>query len=232
MINVLSFESFSKIVPPFEMPIDISNIGEELTSKLIKIIEDEEENVKNITKPFTNKLKNNENPDEVYGLEDWVTNRAFEYNLLKMTDKYPELLILKNKILEQYNQYCDALQLEKVTPYVQVWFNVLRKDSRFFTKHNHAHKARIGNALKPHVSGNICIRAQNTKTYYYSPYVEVHRIGVDNVAGDMVLFPSWATHSTDQNKDDEPRLSIAFDVISEEAYTEGKMDNPENYIPL
>lgn len=221
------------MVPPFDLPLEIDSIGELLRQKLESIIDSEEEKIKETYAPFKNKYDDNRNPDEVNGLEDWVTNRAFEYNLLKFGDKYPEVTELKTKIYQQYINYIDALGIPNDTiPYVQVWFNVLRKDSRFFSRHHHAHPARIGDTVDAYISGNISIRAENTKTYYYSPYIDNQSVGITNIPGESVLFPSWAYHSTDQNKAELPRLSIAFDIITEEMYNKGKMDNKQNYIRL
>jgi hypothetical protein len=221
------------MVPHFDLPLEIENIGEDLTKQLEVIIDSEENNIRESFSPFRNKYDGNRNPDEVNGLEDWVTNRAFEYNLLNYSDIYPELKTLKSKIYQQYLNYISALGIPNDTvPYIQVWFNVLRKDSRFFTRHHHAHPARIGDVVDAYISGNICIRAEDTKTYYYSPYIDNQSVGVKNVPGECVLFPSWAYHSTDQNKAELPRLSVAFDIITQEMYDKNKMDNRDNYIRL
>jgi hypothetical protein len=220
------------MIPDFQLPLEISDIGEDLAKTLEELIKNEADYVQANFKQYTNRLKGNINPDELYNKEDWVTNRAFEYNLLKFSDRHPVLLELKSKIYESYLVYVKELNIPAGIPYVQVWFNILKKDSRFFTKHHHAHPARIGDIDDAYISGNICIRAKNTKTYYYSPYIESQKIGITNVPGEMVIFPSWVMHSTDQNQEDEPRLSIAFDIITEEMYNKGKMDNPTNYIRL
>ena len=225
------FEVDSEMIPPFELPLDTSNIGETLTKQLEHILDTEEKTIMEMYPAFTNKYTN-ENPESDSGLEDWVTNRAFEYNLLNMSGKYPELNLLKQKILESYRTYASEMHLTPTKVYIQVWFNVLRKNGRFFTKHHHAHPSRLGDPKQAYVSGHICIRADNTHTYYYSPYLQEQRNGLKNIPGTLTLFPSWVLHSTDQNISDQTRLTIAFDIITEKTFLERKMDNPDNYIEL
>ena len=229
MFVLTKFETTSQLVPEFIMPLEITNLSSDLVSKLEHIIETEEDYIMRTYPPFTN---NGVNPEQVAGLEDWITNRAFEYNLLNFADKYPELLELKKFIGEQYLNYAKELELNETVPYIQVWVNILKKNSRYFTKHHHTHPSRIGDTTDAYISGNICIRADNTNTYYYSPFIEGLKKPIPNVSGDSILFPSWVVHSTDENKNNAPRLSIAFDIITEDMYNKGKMYNKSNYIPL
>lgn len=230
MFGTLDFKSYSDFIPPFEVPVEIENVGETLTQRLEQISLDEEDYIRNTYPGFVNKL--GKNPEEESKLEDWLTNRAFEYNLLKFADKYPELNDLKHKIYLQWKNYITAVNGKENTPYIQMWINVLKPNGRYFTKHHHAHPSRIGNPLKSYVSGHICVKAINTKTYYYSPFIDVMKIGIPNVPGECTLFPGWVNHETDPNLSNEPRITLAFDIITEEMYIEGKMDNPSNYIKL
>jgi hypothetical protein len=230
MFVLTKFETTSQMVPEFIVPLEITNLGDSITAKLEYIIEAEEDYIMKNFSAFTN--KEGVSPEEETGVEDWITNRGFEYNLLNFAEKYPELNDLKKIIGDQYLNYAKELGLNQTVPYIQVWVNILKKDSRYFTKHHHAHPARIGDPTDAYISGNISIRADNTNTYYYSPFIGGLKKPIKNIVGDSILFPSWVFHATDQNKSDKPRLSIAFDIITEEMYNKGKMDNPSNYIPL
>ena len=230
MNTAIFFDSNSEMIPKFHLPLNIENIGSELTKKLEEIIENEEAIIMKEFPAFVNRYANSIPEDNE--IEDWVTNRAFEFNLLKYSDRYPELNSLKNKIFEQVKEYSKNLNLTETPLYIQMWFNVLRKNGRFFTKHHHTHRSRVGDPMTAYISGHICVRAENTSTYYYSPFFENECVGMPNVPGDMTLFPSWTFHSTDQNKEDTPRLTVAFDIITEAEYKKGLMDNPSNYILL
>jgi exopolysaccharide biosynthesis predicted pyruvyltransferase EpsI len=226
MLVNAEFRSNSVFIPEFIIPLEQDSISADLVEKLKHIMLTEEQNIIDAYKPFDSKAENNAN------LEDWVTNRAFEYNLLNFGDKYPEINELKQFICNQYKNYVGQLGLKEEVVYIQVWINVLRKGSRFFTKHHHAHVARLGNQTYAYVSGNICIDAVDTHTYYQHPVLDMVEVSIKNIPGESILFPSWVIHRTDQNLSENPRLSIAFDIITEELWKQRGMDNPENYIRL
>jgi hypothetical protein len=231
MFTTILFESKSEMVPAFDVPIQITTIETDLIKKLEHIIEAEEADIMQKFKPLLNTYTDGI-PDNGISVEDWVTNRAFEFNLLKYTDKYPETIILKNKIYENYKSYAKELNLSSTPVYAQVWFNVLRKNGRYFTRHHHAHRSRVGEPNTAYISGHICIRAENTNTYYFNPFIENECVPIPNIVGEVTLFPSWVNHSTDQNKSETSRLTVAFDIITETEYKKGLMDNPNNYILL
>lgn len=227
MLVKLKFDSKSPFVPDVEIPVEIDTIGGALCEEIKRIILIEEPIIMETYNPYMNGV-----PERAAGLEDWVTNRAFEYNFLKLQDKYPDLAYLKDFILYQYRNYIKQLSLPEEEVYIQCWINVLRKDSRFFSAHHHAHVSRIGDQSYAYVSGNICIDAENTNTYYYSPFLDKKKISIKNNPSESVLFPAWVMHSTDQNKSENPRLSVAFDIITKKSMDLRQMDNPENFIRL
>jgi hypothetical protein len=227
MLITANFSSNSPFIPKLNVPLEKSSIPQELVGKLKKIMLDEEKYIMETYPAFGGGMVDKEN-----GLEDWITNRAFEYNLLKFADKYPELNELKDHIANQYKNYVTSLNFPEEKVYIQVWINILYKDSRHFTSHHHAHESRIGDQSYAYVSGNICIDAEDTNTYYIDPFLDTRKITIKNIAGESILFPSWVLHSTDQNQAETPRLSIAFDIITEFMYNQRQMDNPDNYIRL
>ena len=61
------------------------------------------------------------------------------------------------------------------------------------------------------------ILLHDTNTNYYNPY------GGDpwsssNSAGKITLFPSWVSHGTDKVVDSQERITIAFDILTEDGY--------------
>jgi hypothetical protein len=227
MLIKIKFDNESPFIPDIEIPIDIDTIGEALCGELKTIVLLEEQSIMQTYTPY-----HGGKPEKDSGLEDWVTNRAFEYNLLKMTDKYPALVALKSFIHYQYKNYIKQLSLPEEEVYAQCWINVLRKNSRFFSAHHHAHESRIGDQSHAYISGNICIAAEDTNTYYYNPFLDKKRTKIKNIPSESVMFPAWLMHSTDQNKSDNLRLSIAFDIITKKTMDLREMDNPDNFIKL
>ena len=54
-------------------------------------------------------------------------------------------------------------------------------------------------------------------TYYKNPFND-SKVGIYNIVGELILFPSHIIHWTDNNNDPEPRISIAFDIITDKVY--------------
>jgi hypothetical protein len=227
MLVKVKFDSKSPFVPDIEVPFEVDSLGSVMCEELKRIILLEEPIIMHEYNPYKDGV-----PEQTAGLEDWVTSRAFEYNLLKMGDKYPVLVDLKSFILYQYRNYVKELSLPEEEVYIQCWINVLRKDSRYFSAHHHAHFSRIGDQSYAYVSGNICIDAENTSTYYANPFLDKKKISIKNIPSESVLFPSWVVHATDQNKSENPRISIAFDIITKTSMDLRQMDNPDNFIRL
>lgn len=146
---------------------------------------------------------------------NFLTSRLWHYNLFDYP--HPELQELKQIIAEEYCNYVDAMQYPRETVYIQCWANLLK-----FGQHINWHHHSDAHASAPneyaYVSGNLCIHADDTKTYYKNPCVETDIIGLDNVNGEMVLFPSFISHETSKNLNQTPRISIAFDIITEQVY--------------
>jgi hypothetical protein len=143
---------------------------------------------------------------------------------------YPEVKEFKQFIKDSYEEYAKSWGYEPDNPvYIQCWANVIRNNGRRITPHNHAG----AHADAPHeysnVSGNICIHAENTNTYYENPFLKYNAIPIKNEIGELVMFPSFITHWTDTNESENPRISIAFDIITQEVYD--MIDN-HNYRPL
>ena len=68
-----------------------------------------------------------------------------------------------------------------------------------------------------YLSGHVCVQVTDTNTNYYNPY------GGDpwkshNEVGKITLFPNWVKHGTDKVIDDQERITIAFDIYTEDGY--------------
>ena len=157
---------------------------------------------------------------------DQLTSRLWGYNLFDFD--YQVVRDLKDHIAAQYEDYVNELHFPIEKCYVHGWVNILRTGQRIGAHHHSdAHCNAPGESA--YVSGNVCISAENTKTYYSSPYCQQNAAGLNNNPGDMFLFPSFIIHRTDKNESQEPRISYAFDIIVEKIYKE---KNPEIFVPL
>lgn len=199
MLSKLEFESKSPFLPQLTIEVWRASLPIDLTHRLSEIILEEEPKVLASTKSHP------DDPDTT-----WLTSRLWQYNLFDWD--YPEIAELKNFVK---NEYLNFIQLKNILPnpvYVQCWANVIRNHRTIF-KHNHATAHSDIPPEYSYLSGNICIRAKGTKTYYQNPALQQQAIGVPNEAGMMILFPSYINHWVDENKHPNPRLSIAFDIL-------------------
>ena len=150
--------------------------------------------------------------------EDSLTARFKYFNVFKWD--HPEckkLLDIVSQMHVAYHRGLTGGDPPKVK--IRCWANVLRKDEQI-GKHNHA--------THPHtyISGHFCVTSTDTSTIYIPPYSEWgDEIVMENIPGEMTLFPTWLTHYTSRHKHDKPRITLAFDIVPAEGLTHVDEDN-------
>lgn len=203
MMYLFEQKSKNPIAPKwryFIMQENIFNIDECGEIKSLLILEEDK-----ILKETVDKVKN----DGGTGLgETSITSRYMHYNVLNFNYGFVEKLRirLRDCIKTYMQQYEDFSCTEY---YIKSWFNVLRKN-QYISKHHHADH--------PHtfLGGHLTICTENTSTYYEHPFTqEVFKI--KNNSGDLILFPNWIKHWTDQYTGDDFRISIAMDITYKNA---------------
>jgi hypothetical protein len=201
----LVFPSKSEFLPEFTIPINQTIFNE--YKQLEKVVLEKEIHILENNKPYPEH-------DSI----DWLTNRLYSYNLLDYSDEYPVLVEFKKFIYNSYVEYCKIMGAQVQRVYANCWANIIRNDGRTISPHTHS-DAHINAPLEySYVSGNICINAVDTKTYYANPFLPKQSYAIKNVPGELILFPSWALHWVDKNESSIPRISIAFDIVTEEVY--------------
>ena len=136
-----------------------------------------------------------------------LTARSNKYNLLN----FDSAASLKTAIKRTHDQFVTQLGApEPPVIYVQCWANVMRKGDQIAV---HSH----GKDPYGYLSGHVCVQVTDTNTNYYNPY------GGDpwkshNEVGKITLFPNWVKHGTDKVVDDQERITIAFDIYTEDGY--------------
>ena len=202
MIHNLRYDTSSEMLPPFEVPLYQCNFNPITTIMTEKVIRDLEPIILAI-----------EAPDNMRNY-NWMTSRLGYYNLLDYD--YEQIRSLEKFILESYKGFVTELGIKEYKIYVHAWINIVRKGEKI-TLHNHADAHAKIPDIHSYISGNLCITADNTGTYFKSPYTSQSH-GIRNVPGECHLFPSFINHFTSENQSDNPRYSIAFDIITEEVY--------------
>lgn len=150
--------------------------------------------------------------------ENWLTSRLWYYNFLDF--EYKAVAELRNFIKQSYIEYMNILGHDVGVTYIQCWANILRNDGRPIVPHHHAdgHAKSCPDQRYSHLSGNICVETAHTSTYFRNPFLDKDCIGIKNRNGEMIFFPSYVVHWTDPNPIDQPRVTVSFDIITEEFY--------------
>ena len=153
---------------------------------------------------------------------DSLTSRFKYFNLL--TWDHPACKQLHESIRSLHLKYhWELLKMDPPDLKIRCWANVLRKGERI---KKHVHAIHPGSYL----SGHFCVSTIDSSTKYVPPYkTDNVDIEIENVSGEMTLFPTCLPHYTTVTKSDEPRITIAFDIIPIQGVT--PYDN-ENLIIL
>jgi hypothetical protein len=202
----LNFPSKSQMLPAFDIALHSSSIDAENCEQLVKVVVKEQPNIIAIK-------SSNPNDDP-----NWITGKLWAYNFLDFD--YPCVRYLRKFIYSNYLEYALFCSIDSSKPvYVQCWANIINNDGRIITPHNHADAHGDAPPVYSYISGNISLQTENTSTFFAHPILhkKVYR-EVPNKNGELILFPSFITHWTSQNLSNAPRITIAFDIITEEVY--------------
>jgi len=150
--------------------------------------------------------------------ENSLTSRSDSYNLLNWESGKE----LKNIIKTAHDNFLKAIDLENSEKlYVQCWANVMRKGERILP-HRH------WTSEYAYMGGQITVSARKTKTHYINPITEfIH--SSNNDMGKITLFPNWVEHYTDEVEDDQVRITVAFDIITETVLNEDIFEEKKSH---
>ena len=164
---------------------------------------------------------------------DSTTARHASYNIFKFGDS--EINKLKENIIILHNELLKQMGMEDVIPYVnlyiQSWYNVMNKGQKISI---HSHD------LGPfcYLGGHITVQCDDTYTGYCHPaLIPILDEGSDNESfvhisknkvGKITLFPNHIPHFTDTHNGDKERITIAFDLVSQ---NNGVIAN-DNYVRI
>jgi len=147
-----------------------------------------------------------------------LTARSNKYNLLN----FDSAASLKTAIKRTHDQFVTELGApEPPVIYVQCWANVMRKGDQIAV---HSH----GTDPYGYLSGHVCVQVNDTNTNYYNPYGG-SPWDSPNEVGKITLFPNYLPHGTDKVEDDDERITIAFDIYTDEGYTNSITDDMKSH---
>jgi len=138
-----------------------------------------------------------------------IRYKFFNEKIFKTKHMINLINILKKNIYD----YSEILH-EKIPEnlWIQMWCNILRKEQSIDI-HQH------DDSEFSYLSGNLCLQSNNTKTHYINPQNYFKKFepeySSENKKGNLTIFPSAIPHCTDSVKDNDIRVTIAFDVLTE-----------------
>ena len=105
---------------------------------------------------------------------------------------------------EKYNKIKD----KNKSLYVQCWANVMRKGEQIGSHRHRDHR------IPPHkyTCGHLSVQVDGSTSTYYEDHP------ILNECGTMTFFPAYMYHWTDRYENDSERITVAFDIFSEEFY--------------
>tara|TARA_A100000171_G_scaffold4694_1_gene3865 strand:- start:65 stop:778 length:714 start_codon:yes stop_codon:yes gene_type:complete len=164
------------------------------------------------------------------GLSSGLTARYQFYNFLRFKShalKGLQKHITKNikMCIDKFNENGKNIPINDL--WIMCWFNVLRKNEKIG---QHKHRSLI-DAEKSFLSGHLTIQAESTSTYYLS-VCENQGWSIENIPGELIIFPTYLPHYTDTTLSKSPRISVAFDVYDRKDIPEPTFIDWNTCIPL
>lgn len=172
-------------------------------------------------------------PTKVAGLDDGLTTRWLEYNVLNWD--YPECRTLRSLVLEGFGEFARLLGRQgdpglKISG-ISCWANILRP-GQALTLHHHdpAFASAHYTVATGSEEGVLVDSADAGHTVYYrpgfadrshggqangaaSPWDDDWRISRPPKPGNMIFFPSYLRHEVRPNFGSGERISIAMDIF-------------------
>ena len=131
-----------------------------------------------------------------------LTSRSCHFNILDWWGTGS----LRRWMRDGYEKYHN---IQDTPLYVQCWANVMRKGDQI---KSHKHESRDGTSPVKHLCGHLSVQVDGSTSTYYdgSPIL--------NKNGQMTFFPAHTFHWTDRYENNSERITVAFDILSEEFY--------------
>jgi hypothetical protein len=173
------------------------------------------------------KTYTNSNFDGYTGLgSNSLTSRSNLFNVLSWEEN--EIKIIKNKILEKYILFLNTLNVKRCKTYIQCWANVLRTGQHIET---HLH------SVDPltYLGGHLTITENSTSTIYINPINQLNdpiTHTSENQIGKITFFQNNIPHCTTPNLTNSPRITIAFDLMTEERFHQYSNDRKKHILLL
>lgn len=216
-MDVVWFEGstpLTKFAPKFKVPLGIGFSGttdfiQRLTDYLLKV---EKEII--VHEELVSKVPKNEN-DPYKHTQQWK-----QHNLLNDVEglggehlqrfpKDPVIEELFNLIRTNYLEFLAKLKYPRQKIYIHAWANVLR-NGEWISKHSHF------NNDEAYLAGTYYLTTNETALYLENSLTG-EAVNITTEQRKIIFFPSWIPHWSNKVDNDSIRISIAFDLVTEDA---------------
>jgi hypothetical protein len=128
---------------------------------------------------------------------------------LERFEMTPELTKLFHIVRKHYLLFLKELKYPRIKTYIHGWANVLR-DGQWISLHHHMADAHT------YISGTYYPTSAPTSLKLINP-IRIDQTDVfPTTKGNLIMFPSYVPHESSVYKGEELRISIAFDLSTEE----------------
>jgi uncharacterized protein (TIGR02466 family) len=147
------------------------------------------------------------------------------YNVCRDLQEHVDLLDLTDFVNTEISKFWEELNFSKDGPNVfQIWANRYPPGS-YIDAHNHSPITLTASFYlkKPDNSGEIVFENPLSTLLKHQPTRELNNLDsyhtmfdttINVEEGELVIFPGWLTHKTQENKSNEDRIIIGFNVVA------------------
>jgi len=152
-----------------------------------------------------------------------LTSRSPFYNLFAIENAC--IQEIKKSVYEKYIRYLEIINVPRRKVWIQSWANVMRYGEAIS---EHIHSSHENTWL----GGHVAISCDGTSTFYRAPVrlTEDQIYESKNVPGKLTLFPDCIPHWTNEHSGNSERISIAFDIITNDRYKQLTKERQAMYV--
>lgn len=172
------------------------------------------EDIIGLVKEYDNVVTKEKKCVRIAGLDSGLTTKWYTYNFLQTN--HPSIYKLREFLFSEVKTYIEELGHEGSSLYYQSWANLL-KDKEVLAIHSHEGPYSF-------ISGVFFVKTVASSTKYFNPIdrripgvVDFFKseIEIENIEGELVIFPSFIEHCSTPTLENLERITIAFDILKE-----------------
>lgn len=132
-----------------------------------------------------------------------------------LSQNHPQAQILRQLIFDQYCKFMVITGVKRRRTWLHAWANI---HHRYESIPAHVHNAGPYSFL----SGHITLHCARTSTVYLDPMNALNQVIIHdstNEVGKLSIFQQCIPHYTTPHAGDEPRVTLAFDLLLEEDFS-------------